>query len=261
MQSISSRNARSTALAAAIAIPLALALAGCGEKITAAKEAAQKTADAAKAVSQIDTKKLEEASKKMEEASKQLEAAQKSGDGKAAADAMKAMTGAMAGASGGTVDFREMRALLPETLGSLKRVSVEGSKNNAMGIAAATAKATYEAENADPNNMKRVRAEMTDIAGLGPMAAMAFAWANVEIDKETQSGYEKTTTFNGMRAMEKFHKNGKRSELDLMVADRFIVKLEGDNMEMAEFKTLVGAIDIKKLASLKPQAAEVASKN
>jgi hypothetical protein len=232
-------------------LTLAVTLAGCGENVTAAKEAATKTAEAAKAAASIDTKKLDEASKA-------LDAAQKSGDGQAAADAMKALTGAMAGATGDSVDFREMRALLPETLGGLKRVAIEGSKTNTMGINASIAKAEYQGEGDRQN--QRIRVEMTDIAGLGPMAAMAFAWANVEVDKETQNGYEKTTTINGFRTMEKFDKQSKRGELDLMVANRFVVKMEAENVDMATFKQTANAIDLKKLASLKPAAPAVASK-
>jgi hypothetical protein len=237
---------------------LAASLAGCGEKVTAAKEAATATAEAVKAASQMDAKKLEEASKKMDEAGKKMDAAQKSGDAQAMGDAMKAMSGAMAGATGETVDFREMRALLPESIAGLKRIAVEGSKSNTMGIAASVAKATYESEGEGPK--KRIRVEMTDIAGLGAMAAMAFAWANVEIDKETQNGYEKTTTINGHRAMEKFDKAGKRGELDVMVANRFIVKMESENLDMDAFKSGVSAIDLKKLAALKPAAPAVAAK-
>ena len=41
------------------------------------------------------------------------------------------------------IDFRELKALLPENLGNLKRTNIEGEKTSAMGINVSTANADY----------------------------------------------------------------------------------------------------------------------
>ncbi|MCI0424181.1 MAG: hypothetical protein L0312_34065, partial [Acidobacteria bacterium] len=68
-------------------------------------------------------KELEQASKKMEEAGKKMEEAAKKG-GEGMADAVKAMGEAFGSAAGKKVepvDFRELKALLPEALPGMKR--------------------------------------------------------------------------------------------------------------------------------------------
>src|SRR5262245_48576981 len=69
----------------------------------------------------------------------------------AAAEAMKALAGG-AGAGGAkyeTVDFRELKGLLPETIGGLKRTSASGEKNAMMGFAMSLAKGSYKAESGE----------------------------------------------------------------------------------------------------------------
>jgi hypothetical protein len=237
------RQGNAVTLAAAF-----LVISGCGqgEQLKAAKEAVDKTTQAVK---QIDTKKLDEAARKMEDA-------QKSGDTQAAADAMKAITGAISSASGEAVDFRELRALLPEALPGMKRVTIEGQKGGAMGVNVATAKAEYLGEG--PAKNQSIRLEISDIAGMGAMASFALAWANVDIDKETQDGYEKTTTVNGRRSIEKFSKASGQGEVTTLVANRFVVTAQGSNVDLAAFKAAVAAIDLNKLEKLKPPAPAVA---
>ncbi|MEO7008540.1 MAG: Yip1 family protein, partial [Caldimonas sp.] len=71
----------------------------------------------------IDGSKVAEMSKKMEEAGRRMEAAQKSGDSAAAGKAMGEMMGAVTGASATPIAAQELKAMLPEALGDLKRES------------------------------------------------------------------------------------------------------------------------------------------
>src|SRR5262245_3107168 len=71
-------------------------------------------------------------------------------------------------------------------------------------------------------------------------------------EKESSSGYEKATTIAGNPGFERWNKNTKDGEMTMVVANRFLVTLEGkdigDNKVLQEF---VSKIDMNKLASLK----------
>src|SRR5688572_10587035 len=162
--------------------------------------------------------------------------------------AMGAVNTATAGASKvETVDFRELKALLPETLRGMKRTEASGQKTGAMGIQISAAEGVYSAT--DGNS---VRLTITDIGSLAGMAAAAnYAWATNEIDREFNGGYEKTTTFKGFKALEKYNKQSRSGELAVLVEGRFIVGAEGSDVDMEAIKAAVGSVDLRRLAGMK----------
>ena len=97
------------------------------------------------------------------------------------------------------MDFRALKELLPESIAGMRRVSSEGSRTNVMGVASSKAEAVYE-----DGKGGRIAYEITDAGTLTGVAAMAFAWVNIEIDKEGDSGYERTTTVAGRKAYERY---------------------------------------------------------
>lgn len=143
------------------------------------------------------------------------------------------------------VDFRELKALLPAELAGMKRTSVEGEKNGAMGMSIAKAEARYE------NDGASVKITVSDFGGLSGFAAMAqFGWAMQEIDRETENGYEKTITLAGNKAIEKYNKEGKNGEVRIMIKSRFMVEIEGNGIDMAAIKAAAAKLPMDKLAAL-----------
>lgn len=67
------------------------------------------------------------------------------------------------------VDFRELKALLPESLGDLKRTNAEGEKSGAMGFTVSKAEADYNNE----DYSKRIDLEITDISGATGFTGLA----------------------------------------------------------------------------------------
>lgn len=202
-------------------------------------------------------KQLEQASKEMEAAGKKLEGATAKGGqdmGAAMGEAMKAL-GAMAGAAGGVVgaagaepiDFRKLKEALPQELAGFEKGESSGEKNNAFGIAVSEAKQSFRLA----DGSKSVRFEITDPGSLAGPFALANMWMNVDIDKETNSGYEKTSTVSGRKLHEKWSKSSKQAELHLVVGNRFMVEVEARGMEMNDAKALLSKIDIAKLESMK----------
>lgn len=202
-------------------------------------------------------KKLEQASKDMEAAGKRLESgAAKGGQdvGAAVGDMMKALggvAGAAAGAAGAgsfePVDFRKLKEVLPQELAGFDKGESSGEKNNAFGIAVSEAKQSFRTA----DGSKHVRFEITDPGSLAGPFALANMWMNVEIDKETSSGYEKTSTSNGQKLHEKWDKSGKRGEVQMVVGNRFMVEVAAEGIEMSDVKALISKIDVAKLESMK----------
>lgn len=190
-----------------------------------------------------EQKRLEEAAKQAGEATQTLkEGAEKM------AEAMKGL--GEAGAEGRKVDpvnFRDLKALLPESLPGMTRASAEGEKTSVMGINVSEAHARFENEEGAHVTVKIT--DMGNMSGFVGMAAMA--WAYADVDKETETGYEKTTTFNGHKAFEKYNTESKDGELNIFVAGRFVVSIDGYGVEMSSLKDAAGAISLSKLEAMK----------
>jgi hypothetical protein len=220
---------------ALLAMSLSLAVA------TACKSPEQKAAEEA-------TKNLTDATNKMAEAAKNGTANP--------ADAMNALSAAMGAANGGkkveTIDASVLKGMLPSDLDGMKRTEASGEKSSAMGINVSTADGRYS-----DNAGKSMTVKITDIGSMTGLAGMAtFAWASTTIDRETETGYEKTSTFNGYKSHEKYDNASKSGELSTLVGGRFAAEVSGSGVSMDEIKNAMSKIDLKKLEGMKDQGVQ-----
>jgi len=146
------------------------------------------------------------------------------------------------------VDFRDLKALLPENLGSIKRTNIEGERTAAMGMNISTANADY----ADQENNQSIDLKITDLGSVSGLSGLAaYGWYMVDIDKETENGYEKTITYKSYKGYEKYDNQYKSGEISILVAKRFVVEANGNNVDMDQLKVAVNLIDLGKLDSWK----------
>lgn len=142
------------------------------------------------------------------------------------------------------VDFRKLKELMPEKLAGMERTTHSGEKTGAMGFKISMAEARYE----DGESILRVN--ITDAGGVG-MAIMGLAaWSAIEIDRETESGYERTTTIEGYKSFEKYDGNSRHGELSMIIGERFIVNLEGDNVDEDVFRKAVKKLKVSELEKM-----------
>ncbi|MEN0006459.1 MAG: hypothetical protein AAF798_20065 [Bacteroidota bacterium] len=141
------------------------------------------------------------------------------------------------------IDFRELKKLMPEKLVGLERTAHEGQKAGMMGFNISTAQATYKEDD------KRIEVSINDIAGFGAAISSMAAWSTIEIDRESEDGYERTTTIDGHKAFEKYDAKTQRGEYNVLVNDRFIVTMEARNIDEDDFKKAFEQIKWKKLTS------------
>ena len=144
------------------------------------------------------------------------------------------------------VDFRELRALLPEELAGLQRTHAGGRKTGAFGVNVAEATGEY-----GEGNGPRLEVKITDLGAMGPAAAMAsFGWMATEVDSESDDGYERTTEYQGRKGLEKYRKIDKSGSVKLMAGNRFMVEISGDNIEPSQLRTAAETIDLGALERL-----------
>jgi len=168
-----------------------------------------------------------------------------------AAEAMKKMAAGGQATNYQPVDFRELKGLLPDTLSGLKRTSATGERAGMAGFMVEQAEGKYESPGGG-----HLRVKLMDIgSSAGPMAMGLMGWGMVDIDRETETGYEKTTKLDGRKAYEKYYNGSKSGELNVLVGTRFLVEIKGEQVAMDDIKGALGKLDLAKLEGLKPMAA------
>lgn len=191
------------------------------------------------------------------EAGKKMEAAEKSGDANAQLAAAGNVLSAIAGGGAAQVEalpVDRIKSFLPESLGGLKRAGgVEASRNGALGMQISEARASYG------EGDRQVRLEVTDMGSARGLMGLA-AWANIEEEKETgDGGFEKTYKQGENVIHEEWHPQSKNGEYSVMVAQRFMVKVEGDAGSMDQLKSLMGGVNLAGLAALRNEGVKAAN--
>ncbi len=145
-------------------------------------------------------------------------------------------------------DQKQLKALLPEDVGDLKRVAVSAEKRGAVGLTVSMANAEYESE----DGSGRMAMSITDIGRMGSFASLGLTVADVEIDREDRNGFERTTTYKGYRAVEKMSKLGDSSlaEMTVFVEDRVVLQIDAENVEFDTVRQAADAIDLEALAAM-----------
>ncbi len=142
------------------------------------------------------------------------------------------------------VDAKLLKELLPEDADGLPRKEASSQKTGAMGFNISTAEASYR------NDDSSIKVAIIDAAGTGALMGMA-AWSMIDMDKEDENGYEKTTKYKGNKAFEKYNTKNKDGEMAVIVANRFVVTVSGNNVDMDKIKSTLDDIDLGKLEDLK----------
>ncbi|MFT5764684.1 MAG: hypothetical protein ACI8X3_002115 [Saprospiraceae bacterium] len=145
------------------------------------------------------------------------------------------------------LNFRKLKELLPESTSGFSRTSSSGESTGMAGFNVSTAKAKYE------DGDKKVDVDIVDAGGIG-MAMMGLAaWSMVEIDKESDNGFERTTTYKGNKAFEKC--DNERCEFSVFVAKRFImtIKGRGKNITIDDLHDIANGIGLDNLEDLKDE--------
>lgn len=170
----------------------------------------------------IDSSKIEAATKQMQ----------------AAAERMQKR------ATEGAVSADQLKPLLPDAVGDLKRESIE-SAGDGNGLVSS---ATGEYRNGD----RSLKLTIVDVGGgLGAAAAM---WASMTIDRDTPEETEKIYHDGKRSVHEKVSKQGGSSEYQVVLDNGIMVSAEGQGLDLAALKAAVSGLDLAKAESLQRTA-------
>jgi len=176
---------------------------------------------------------------------RRMESAQKSRDTAGAGKAIGDLLGAVTGTGNvAPIPAADLKAMLPESIGELKRTAIEAEGGEAMGIAAGSgAKASYASGD---RSAELVIADMAGLGGVAGLAATA-ALANVTVDKDTDGNVQKVYQEGGRTVHEDYRKDGSSAQLAVILANGVIVSAEGSRVDIATLKSMVHSIDLAKL--------------
>jgi hypothetical protein len=196
--------------------------------------------------------KLAQWAQGMEEAGKKAEEAGKSGDAGAAAQAAGGVLAAAFGGKGNveSLPTDRIKAFLPESLGGLARTEISAQRNAAMGVQVSEAEASYS-DNAGQN----VQLKVADLGGVAGLATLA-SWANVEEDRQTANGYEKTYKSGGRMIHEQWDNGSKSGEYTVIVGERFSVEASGSAGSIDALKAAVNSVDLSGLEALRNEGVK-----
>ncbi len=152
-----------------------------------------------------------------------------------------------------SIDFRKLKELFPAELGGIKRSEASGERNKIGDMSITTAKAAYK-KNADDEKAPRIEIEVMDYGGSGAeMAAAAAIWATMEIDKDSDNGYEKTVKIGEGKhpGFETWNKTDMHGDLQVWAGKRYIIHFQTYNLPAGEVTKLAVQYPLDKLAELK----------
>lgn len=134
----------------------------------------------------------------------------------------------------------ELKAVLPEILLGLKRKELSVGDNAMMNLS------TAEAKYADDEN-RRVKVEIVDGAGEtgSAMVSIMMMGLNVNKEKTTEFGFEKSTEINGAKSIVSEYKNGEdiNSEIQTVLKNRYLVTLKADGFTYEELKSALSILN------------------
>lgn len=146
------------------------------------------------------------------------------------------------------INFRKLRDLLPESASGFTRTKANGESTGVAGFNISKVEARYEKDD------QRINLDFVDAGGLGSAMMGLAGWSMLKVDKESDNGFERTTTYKGHKAFEKC--NGNRCEFAVIVAKRFLLTLDGRNIDLDDLHDIVDDIGLRKLERMKDVSGE-----
>ena len=218
-----------------LAVVAVVALSACG------KSEQQKQAEQAAE----DLKKAAETMAKAAETQGTAAAAQGAND---MAKAMQSMATAMSGGGDGKaiepVAFQTLQSHLPKVSG-WEMDEPEGERMT-MPVPFSQVETQYK------KGETRIEAKIVDTGFAQLLMAPWSMMMAAGYSRESSSGYEKSTSVSGNPAIEKWNKSSKNGELDVLVGKRFMLSLEGHDLnDIKQLQDFASNFNLSAIAAAK----------
>jgi hypothetical protein len=128
----------------------------------------------------------------------------------------------------------QLKALVPEQLGGIKRTSF--NVTSMLGYGAADA--TYRDESG-----KQFQVDLIDCAGEAGSGMYTLSyWMKMNVESENDNGYTKSVKWNGDKAVESYQKGSDEYELTYMAGDRMLVTVKGEKVGLDALKQAASSL-------------------
>ena len=148
------------------------------------------------------------------------------------------------------VDFRRLRDALPASVAGMEQSNAEGAKQGSMGFSVSEASADYADGDA------QIDVKITDMGAVPALGMMGAAWTMTDVDRETATGYEKTVRLGESKGYRKYDTESRRGEFSLVVADRFLVNVNGRGVDDDVLEDALRAVDLRALAAMRDEGRQ-----
>jgi uncharacterized membrane protein (DUF485 family) len=145
-------------------------------------------------------------------------------------------------AAAGVVSASSLQALLPTAIEGFTRTAVQSQSSVTGGVASATAEGTYVA---DTNSFTLT---ITDAGQPGALATTNSLVAG-EVDKQTDTGWQRSHVVGGVRINEKWSNADHGGSFSRSVAGRFTVEARGTAPTIGTLRAAVAGVDATRLAA------------
>jgi len=143
------------------------------------------------------------------------------------------------------VDYHKLKEQLPETLAGVKRTSLEGSRMKFGEMSVSNAKADYGGEEGKLSfHIEAVSYNNAEVA-----KGMA-AWTQMEIDNESDDGFQKSVKIQDQPAMLDYKTKEKTGTITVL-AGNVMLTVNVENASPEDFKKVQDALPAKAIAALK----------
>ena len=141
------------------------------------------------------------------------------------------------------IGWRDLGVFLDEISGWEPKGELKGSTTSMGGFSISQVSRSFT------NDDQSIDIEIID-SGLNQMVFAGIKMAmNMEVDSSDE--YIKKITIKNFPGMEKYEYDSQDGEVNLMIADRFLVKIEGDDLEdCSSLKAVAEKLDLEGLSNL-----------
>ena len=108
-----------------------------------------------------------------------------------------------------------------------------------------TAEASYRA------GAKRLNVKIVDAGGLGASTLSMAAWSSLDVNKEDDNGYERTSNWGEFKTLESCRTASKFCSLKLYSEKGIIAEIEGYDIPVADLKQVAEQIKLNSVAGMR----------
>jgi len=132
-----------------------------------------------------------------------------------------------------------LKSGLPDKLLGMPRSDFKGQTSKFFGLAIATAEAAYKSDD------RSVTVNLIDTGGAGAALSQLASWTEIEVDKQSDDGYERTILIDGQKGFERYSQSGKTGELIVLAGNRLIISFTGQGIGPDDLRKALGRIQLK----------------